>query len=111
MKLVKAIAHIAARNPRFASRIADMTLEQVENMIEQTELDIRAWQVLAHSKRAQRRWERDPKSMRSTEVTPQWLASLTRADLNKRAGMGGTEAVRALINAEIRRRAQENSPE
>lgn len=108
MKIATALARLQHRYPEMAALFDKMTLAHVEMEITKLRADLSALQCLAHQKRAVERWDKTrPAEARAEAVTAAGLRLLPLAVLRKRASMGGTAEVRALINAEIFRRVNE----
>jgi hypothetical protein len=103
MKLEIALKRLHARDLKLEAAIPRMTLFHVQCELTKLEGDLKAWQVIAHSKRANERWA----AQKAPAITADALRDIDDSVLHKAAGKGGTAQVRALINAEIIRRAQE----
>lgn len=113
MKLAEALNHLTRRFPRHAARLESMRLDQVQDIIEQSRLDLKAWELLAHSARAKERWGSFDRltvaELRQLKITPEVVAAMPDNVLRKRANMGGATATREMINAELLKRVHKNA--
>lgn len=117
MKLIDALPRLGMRFPHI---LAETDPEKQRVLVEAAVIDARediaVLQVLAHSLRTTAQWQTrapsrvKPEVSRATIMGKQ-LGQLTDAELNKRASYGGSATVRAAINAEKLRRAQDKARE
>jgi hypothetical protein len=107
MKLAAAYSRLLSKAARTREEIDQMTLAAVEAEIERLSRLVRAWQVVAHSRRTSERWSRtsEYQNLRAMSISPEKLRLLSDQELRDLKQVTHPEDVRRMINAESLRRA------
>jgi hypothetical protein len=107
MKLDAAYSRLLSKAARTREEIDAMTLAAVEAEIERLSRLVRAWQVVAHSRRTSERWETTRhRQMKQVDVSPETLRLLTDRELKDLTNTGGNATTRRMINEEVLRRSR-----